>query len=152
MKNHLFLAFLIFYIILTTACAKEIIIKGDGKPDIDKYLECEVQNLTEHDDKYYYPKFLIKPTKKQGWNVLEYEIHYQYVFGQDWNILYDVRKRYSENDIELQELNKNGYFSIYYELEKVPVETVYDPSSYYGVLNYNSIDVLNCYIRVSKQK
>ena len=152
MKNHLFLVFLFSYLISTPVCAKEIILKGDGKPDIDKYLECEVQNLTEHDDKYYYPKFLIRPMKKQGWNVLEYEIRYQYVFGQDWNVIFDVRKRYNENDIELQELNKNGYFVIYYELEKVPIETVYDSSSYYGVLNYNSIDVLNCYIRVKKKK
>ncbi|MGP1587610.1 MAG: hypothetical protein ACTTHG_04640 [Treponemataceae bacterium] len=91
-------------------------------------------------------------TKVPVIEILEYEIHYQYVFGQDWNILIDIRKRYTQTDNELKELNEKGFFTIQHELEKVPIETIYDPSSYYGELNYNSVDSQDCYIRFKKNR
>ncbi|QNL96507.1 hypothetical protein [Treponema sp. Marseille-Q4132] len=156
MKNFDFksivLIVLLSCVFLTFSCAKEKVIRGEGNPDIDKYLKCEVKNLTEHDNLYYYPKFLIKPQRQGAYQILEYEIHYQYIFGQDWNIILDIRKRFTKEDKEIHELNEKGSFIIRCELDKIPIETVYDPSSYYGELNYNSVDVTNCYLKFHSMK
>ena len=84
MKNFDFKAIVLIVLLscvfLTFSCAREKVIRGEGNPDIDKYLKCEVKNLTEHDNLYYYPKFLIKPQRQGAYQILEYEIHYQYYF------------------------------------------------------------------------
>ena len=90
--------------------------------------------------------------KRQTFDLIqEYEIKYQYIFGQDWNILIDVRKHYTEKDEEIKFLNEHGEFIIEHELEKIPVETKLNPSAYYGELNYRSVDVMNCYVKVRKK-
>ncbi|WP_256729241.1 hypothetical protein [Treponema parvum] len=66
-----------------------------------------------------------------------------YVFGQNANVLLSVRKLYTEKDEEIRELNDNGFFVIYRKLEKVPLETILDASSYMGILNYTSVDAMN---------
>jgi len=151
MKNKLFGIIIFVLIILMPSCARDKIIKGDGNPDFSKFIDGDVKNETTFDNNYYYPKFKIIVTKAPEIEILEYEIHYQYIFGQDWNILIDIRKRYTQTDNELKELNEKGSFTIRHELEKVPIETIYNPSSYYGELNYNSIDAQDCYIRFRKK-
>lgn len=152
MKKKLFALIVFILMVLIPSCAKDKIIKGDGDPDISKYIGGDVKNETTFDSNYYYPKFKIIVTKVPEIVILEYEIHYQYVFGQDWNVLFDKRIHYTPEDKEIQELNEKGYFIITGELEKVPVETKYDPSSYYGELNYNEIVAQDCYIKFRKNK
>jgi hypothetical protein len=124
-------------------------VQGDGNPNLRKYVKGTVINLTKKDDKYIYPKFEIEIHKVTKYKIEEYEIYYVFVFGQDSNVLLSVRKLYTENDNEIKELNDNGFFKISCELDKVPLETVLDPSSYMGILNYTSIEVQNCRVKIN---
>ena len=149
-KKNFCLFLLILISVSFTSCAREKIIKGDGNPDIDEILICEVKNSTENDDNFYYPKFEIRVNKKADVEILEYELQYQYIFGQDWNILFNERKLYKFDSKEISLLNKDGSFAFEYELEKIPVEKEYDPSSYSGELNYNEVVVISCYVKYRK--
>ncbi|QTQ17311.1 hypothetical protein HXT04_00165 [Treponema parvum] len=137
---------------LISCFSREITVKGDGNPALGKYIKGEITDLTRKDDKYYYPEFEIKIKKITKYRISEYEIYYVYVFGQNANVLLSVRKLYTEKDEEIRELNDNGFFVIYRKLEKVPLETILDASSYMGILNYTSVDAMNCKVRINTSK
>ena len=157
------------------SCSKEIVIDQSRQPDIRKYIDWDIKNLTYFDDEYCYPKFIIKVISKvSDFVILEYEVDYAYVFGQDWDVLLHVKKRYIETDEEIKLLNEQGYFIIEHELKKNPIETEYDLSAYTGkeykwvyadgeiaeaehqpykngMLNYNEVQGLDKYIRLRKK-
>jgi hypothetical protein len=154
MKSNKYSILVFFFValFLSSCFSREIVTTGDGSPKHKKFIGGYVKNLTTSDESYFYPEFDIIVEKKTEYTILEYEIHYIYVFGQDTNVYLDVRKRYTQADPEIQELNEKGQFVIHHKLDKIPREKVYDPSSYLGELNYNSVDAQDCYVKVSTSR
>ncbi len=139
----------IFLVCLTSCFSREITVQGDGNPHLRKYVTGTITDLSRKDDEYLYPKFEIEITKVTKYRIEEYEVLYVFLFGQDANVLLSERKLFNENDSEIQELNRNGSFTISCELDKVPLESIIDPSSYMGILNYTSIEVQNCKVKIN---
>lgn len=145
-KNCLLFSIIIFPML--TCCAQQKIIKGEGNPDISNYINVEVKDYTISDDDFVYPSYEIWVEKKYDKEILEYEISYQFVFGQDWNVILDETRHYNVEDPELKKLNEDGFFLISINIEKLPIENEVNPSSYTGILNDRYLSVMDKYIRL----
>lgn len=152
--NRIIVKILVFLFTLMslTACllSKEKTIMGERNPNINKYVSVRSTDNSIFDNDFCYPKFSIKTKKETKHVITEYQFKYTFAFGQNLDIYESRTITWTEDSEELVILNRGDVYQIDVKLDKIPLETELDTSSYLGILNFTALEVIIYTVKIKK--